>query len=165
MQQNSVKCKNYYLCGVVLPDWWSETKYSDLCMNCDLMGFYDLKFKIRTNESCQLCFETNEILLQFPANCGHWFCVDCSSEILLCDKSRYCLSPVLYGCLPCPNGCVNPIKGKQCHCDEYDDVLELWYIHHREDFEKWDESQNSSIQNSKIKSKLEFCPLCFKHIY
>ena len=42
------------------------------------------------------------------------------------DETRYHLSHESFGCPPCPNGCVNPLRGKQCYCIAYDEIIEKW---------------------------------------
>lgn len=97
-------------------------------------GWNELEFRnCPENEECSICNESKK-QVKFPANCGHWSCCECSRDILFWDESRYHLSPEPYGCPPCPNGCVNPIRGKQCYCHEYfndsdDDnpgVIQIW---------------------------------------
>jgi len=99
--EGGIKCKNYELCERILPlDHWKH--YANyLCINCD-SGWNELEFK-ESDEECIVCNETGKKKIKFPANCGHWFCVSCSRNILFWDETRYHLSPVPFGCPPCPN--------------------------------------------------------------
>ena len=130
-ERNVIKCKNYELCQhILLPEHY-ENHGNYLCMTCGDwfkiggFGWNELEFRVG-EEECVVCNETSNKQLKFPANCGHWFCLSCSRNILFWDETRYHLSPVPYGCPSCPNGCVNPEKGKQCYCEEYDEIQEEW---------------------------------------
>jgi len=35
--EGGIKCKNYEICGGVLPKWWFDCKGHYLCVNCDVM--------------------------------------------------------------------------------------------------------------------------------
>ena len=167
-----IKCKNYELCGAVLPDWWYDCKAHYLCTNCDML-LDELEFRdCPDDEECVVCNE-KEKQVKFPANCGHWFCCKCSSDILFWDETRYHLSPEPFGCPPCPNGCINPIRGKQCYCDEYfnneDDnlgVIQIWENEHPEQFEEYNNTENESIELAETTPGSVFgsqkCPLCRK---
>lgn len=104
--------------------------------------------------------------MKFPANCGHWICVDCMYDLVFRDESVYHLSPVPFGCLPCPNGCVNPKRGKQCYCKEYDEIRDLWEKDYPDEFEQYNDAENMSIDIGEIEPGSVFgsesCPLCQK---
>jgi hypothetical protein len=78
------------------------------------------------------------------------------------DESRHHISPVPYGCPPCPNGCTNPIRGTQCYCYEYDPVQEQWEKDFPVQFQKWNDDEHESIEtpldNPTFASKK--CPFC-----
>jgi hypothetical protein len=79
--------------------------------------------------------------------------------------SRYHLSPEPYGCPPCPNGCINPIKGKQCYCEEYDIIQDNWEIEDYDQWKKWNEAEHLSIERSENENSSFskcICPLCRK---
>ncbi len=86
--QYGIKCKNYDLChGTVSLDHY-EFHANYLCMTCGswfkIGGFGWNKLEFRDcpqDEECAVCNET-ETQVKFPANCGHWFCVSCSRNIL-----------------------------------------------------------------------------------
>ena len=90
-------------------------------------------------------FRKNIKQVKFPTNCDHWFCVSCSRNILFWDEQRYHLSPIPFGCPQCPNGCINPVKGKQYYCDEYYEILDKWELEYPDQFKKWNDSQDFSI--------------------
>lgn len=168
-ERNGIKCKNFDLCKTILP----PTAYADgtnyLCMTCGDwfkiggFGWNELEFR-ESEEECCVCLQTNMKQLKFPTNCGHWFCISCSRDILFWDETRYHLSPVPYGCPPCPNGCLNPEKGKQCHCEEYDIIQNTWELQHANDYKKWNDEEHQSIETSKEPEGSMFgsrkCPLC-----
>ena len=163
--QMSSNCVNYEFCQNEKVDGIG----SDYCMTCGswfkICGFgWDKLTIIDSTDECNVCMNVCERKLMFPANCGHSFCIPCSRNILFWDESRYHLSPVPYGCPACPNGCMNPEKGKQCYCEEYDAVEEAWEIQKPEEFKMWNDAQNLSIEESSndITYGKCVCPLCRK---
>lgn len=144
---------------------WYDCKGKYLCTNCDIFNWNELEFR-DTNEDCAVCYCNYNREMKFPTNCGHWFCISCSKNILFWDETRYHLSPEPYGCPPCPNGCNNPKKGKQCYCEEYDDIQEIWILNHRDQFEQWNDDEHKSIELSEHTSGSVYssktCPLCRK---
>ena len=170
-ERNCIKCKNYVLCQqILLPDHY-ENLANYLCMTCGDwfklggFGWNELEFIVR-DEECVVCNETIDKQLKFPANCGHWFCVSCSHNILFWDETRYHLSRVPYGCPPCPNRCTNPDRGKQCYCDEYDEIQEEWEQEQPGKYKEWNDAQHISIILSTECDADVFgsakCPLCRK---
>jgi hypothetical protein len=163
--EEGIKCKNFELCDTILPMWWYDCKGKYLCTNCDIFNWNELEFR-DTTEDCVVCYCNNSREMKFPTHCGHWFCINCSQNILFWDETRYHLSPEPYGCPPCPTGCINPIKGKQCYCEEYDEIQEKWKLNHPEQFKEWNDNDHESIDLSEqtigsvYSSKT--CPLCRK---
>ena len=162
-----IKCKNYELCNDILPKWWWECKGNYLCMSCDQgsigFGWKELEFRESPDDGCVICFETINKQVKFPANCGHWFCTPCSRQILFWDESRYHISPVPFGCPPCPKNCTNPIRGQQCGCAEYDEILEKWEHDSPEQHKKWLDSEEMSIESGSFHESVvgsKTCPLC-----
>ena len=168
-EENGIKCKNYELCQHILPPDHYEHLANYLCMTCGDwfkvggFGWNELEFRVR-EEECVICNETRNKQLKFPANCGHWFCISCSRNILFWDETRYHLSPIPYGCPSCPNGCINPEKGKQCYCEEYDEIQDNWEINNPDDYKRWNEAENLSIDSGEDNPGSIFnskkCPLC-----
>jgi hypothetical protein len=164
-QSNETKCGNYELCG----NYKVPGIGSDYCMACGswfkVSGFgWDKLIIVDSSDECTVCMNLCERKLMFPTNCGHSFCITCSRNILFWDEARYTLSPVPYGCPPCPNGCENPEKGKQCDCEEYDSVQEVWGQSNPTMINKWNDDQNRSLENSSndITYSKRTCPLCRK---
>jgi hypothetical protein len=171
-EENRIKCKNYELCKHTLSqdiDILIISKY--LCEACGDwfkvggFGWNELEFREGTDD-CAVCCESDNKQVKFPANCGHWFCIGCSRNILFWDETRNHLSYVPYGCPPCPNGCINPIKGKQCYCYEYDETVERWRNEYSDKFEEHNEAEHKSIKLSETSPGSVFsslkCPLCRK---
>jgi hypothetical protein len=101
--------------------------------------------------------------MEFPTNCGHSFCIECCRNLLFWNETRYHLSPEPYGCPPCPNGCINPIKGKQCYCEEYTELQDNWEIENYEQWKKWNDAEHLSIEHSADNETTfgkRICPLC-----
>jgi len=169
--EEGIKCKNYELCNHVLPLDHYECFGNYLCINCGDwfkiggFGWNELEFR-DTNEDCAVCYRNDNREMKFPTNCGHWFCISCSKYILFWDETRYHLSPEPYGCPPCPNGCNNPKKGKQCYCLEYDEIQENWNLNYPEQFKQWNDDEHESINMSENTSgnvySSQTCPLCRK---
>ena len=181
--EGGIKCKNYELCEEILPirwyeckarylctnydtiliNWWYEYKETYLCMRCNMFGWGELEFK-ENNDECDICNEENNKFVNFPTNCGHCFCTQCSRNILFYDEKRYHLSPVPFGCPPCPNKCTNPIKGKQCYCKEYVKILDQWKKAYPEKYEEYNIAQILSIQLSETIPGSVYgsqkCPMC-----
>lgn len=158
------QCPNYELCGNTVP---VPGIGNGFCMTCGSwfkyggFGWNQLTF-INSSEICSVCFNDCERKLMFPAGCGHSFCIDCSKQILFWNSSRYCKSPVSYGCPPCPNGCNNPITGYQCDCIEYDPVIDQWQQNDPVNWNRWNNEQTISIEtcdNNPVYGKC-ICPLC-----
>lgn len=167
--EGGIKCKNHDLCEGVLPPDWFEKVANYLCANCGSwfkiggFGWDELEFR-QTDEECAVCNEVCNKQVKFPTNCGHWFCVPCSRNILLWDETRYHLSPVPFGCPPCPNECINPVRGKQCYCEDYDEILEQWERDNPQKYNEYNDAQNESIELSETTEGSVFgskkCPLC-----
>lgn len=156
------KCVNYILCGgEKVPGIGS-----DFCMGCGSWfkvcgyGWNALTF-IECKEECVICLNECTRKIMFPANCGHSFCIPCTQEIFFWDGTKYDLSPVPFGCPPCPNGCENPIQGRQCFCDEYETLVEKWSEENKDEYAKWDTAKEIILEKERI-YKNEACPLCRK---
>jgi hypothetical protein len=163
-EANEIKCENYEFCKETVPNGLGA-KY---CMDCGSWfkfghGWDKLNI-IDSTDDCIVCMNNCNRKLIFPTNCGHSFCLDCSKNILYWDETRYHLSPVPFGCPPCPNGCENPIKGKQCYCEEYDSVQNEWEKNNPVQYKKYNNDQNQSIDNSSndVTYGKCICPLCRK---
>lgn len=123
------RCPNSEMCG---PEWLTEdfvAMKGGYCINCDMFGFQGGRLSFRdcpAGEECAVCYG-NGRQVKFPADgCVHWFCVGCTQTLVYWDETRYHLNPCLFGCPPCPNGCDNPTRGRQCYCVEYDCVKREW---------------------------------------
>jgi hypothetical protein len=165
-----IKCKNYELCETTLALDHFKMVANYLCMTCgswfkiNSFGWNELEFK-ECNEDCDICSENVTRKLKFPTNCGHWFCISCSRNILFYDESRYYINATLYGCPPCPNKCINPDKGRQCGCEEYDEIQDQWRQEFLEQFNTWNKAEQDSILigcNSMSSYGTCKCPLCRK---
>ena len=166
-----IKCRNYDLCKYILSPDNFESFQTYLCGQCnywfkpDEYGCNKLQFR-ESEEECAVCTETGIKQVKFPANCGHWFCVSCSSNILFWDETRYHLQMSQFGCPPCPNGCINPIKGKQCYCDDYYNIINKWKDDEPSSFKIWYDAEETSVRLSETTPGSVFhslkCPLCRK---
>ncbi len=95
------KCPNFELCNTTGPKYYFLC-HEGYCTGCHI-SFGNKTLEIRdTTESCVICFDTKGRELKFPAGCEHWFCIPCSRDMIFWDETRHTLSPVPYGCPPCP---------------------------------------------------------------
>jgi len=154
-----MSCKNFEFCQ-------NETILeidSEFCMTCGSWfkgGFgWDALTFIDVSDECIICMNLCKRKIMFPTKCGHSFCIPCSYNLLIEDKTKYHLSPVPYGCPPCPNGCDNPIEGTQCYCEEYDDIINIyWGIQKSEEFIRWANAETVSLAQTTYGKGV--CPLC-----
>ena len=104
-----------------------------------------------TNEQCGICMEQKGREMKFPT-CSHWFCADCMRSIIRDkDPEEFRLDPVHFGCPPCPNGCTNPRRGRQCDCFEYCDLIDQWIENNSEGYQLWELSEEiSQRQGSRM---------------
>lgn len=172
----SVECTNFHFCGGREPAWIVEHFHEGYCSVCNALlfetSFYKNPLRFRTpgqpdSPSCCVCMEKNQIMMKFPAvDCVHWFCVQCSRDIILDDKTRYCVDPRLFGCPPCPNGCNNPVEGKQCGCAEYKFVQQKWRSEDPWCFEIWNEYEFNNVHTEHFGTFFgcKSCPLCRRKI-
>ena len=150
-----IKCKNYEFCGVVLPDelWWQcRGKY--ICADCDANWCRELEFG--EPAECPVCYET-KVQLKFPGSCDHWLCCSCIGVVVCGKETVPGVSPVPFGCPPCPNGCTNPEMGPQCDCKEYDLVLEQWEDSGDPGFVRFNQFIDAHVQHVHPTNK---CPMC-----
>ncbi len=169
------KCNNYLVCRK-----YGLTNYCYDCGTSDddygtRFGWHDLKFIIYDGEEvCTICNKHCNKKVEFPSNCGHSFCIDCSRNILFTDDISYHVSKVPHGCLSCPNGCDNPIVGKQCYCPEYDPIIDKWKEDNPDEYKDWEyeefisvnvqfevDGRSSDLGSSDIRSSGKIiCPIC-----
>lgn len=163
---DELRCKNYEFCKSI-----ADNNNSNLCWRCGDwykygFGWNELEFRdAYLEEHCSICEEPRKRMMKFPAdNCEHWFCIDCSKDILIWNGSRYSLNPVYFGAPNCPNECINPKIGFQCNCSEYQEVLEEWEQNQPEKYDKWLEAENEMMDEGiDPLYGSQRCPTCYKH--
>ena len=165
------KCPNFELCNTTGPKYYFLC-HEGYCTGCHI-SFGNKTLEIRdTTESCVICFDTKGRELKFPAGCEHWFCIPCSRDMIFWDETRHTLSPVPYGCPPCPKGCDNPITGQQCYCEEYygDEteenpcVIEKWRREYPNQYKRWNDEERVSMETIIGTFANRRCPLCRKYL-
>jgi hypothetical protein len=144
--KDEIKCKNYKLCKRVLSPERLAFIGTRICCSCSVFGWNELEFT-QSSEKCMVCNETGHDQVKFSAYGSNWFCVSCSRNILFWDQSRYYLSPVPFGCPPCPNKCINPEKGKQCDCEKYDEILKRWKNEHPRQYKEYNDAEHAFLEN------------------
>jgi hypothetical protein len=104
--------------------------HHNLCMNCEVGFHFGLQVEkltiIDAIDPCHKCQQNVTRKIVFPGSCSHSFCFSCFDKIFYVDVNDYCLSVEGFGCPPCPNGCKNPDVGKQCSCNEYEPIKNMW---------------------------------------
>lgn len=143
-----MQCKNYNLCGEVLVS--SASKARCLCAGCYMDWGRGLEFREAPAE-CPVCFET-KASMKFPGSCDHWFCCSCIHAVVYGLEIEPGVSPVLFGCQPCPNGCSNPDIGPQCNCEEYQPIVQM--LKHNLDYRYFVQDNTTYVQG------IDKCPLC-----
>ena len=140
-----IQCKNYKVCGAVLPKWWWDCKGQYLCTNCDML-FGELTFKAEIE--CLICFDYKQGVSQLK--CDHFTCTDCFKRCYYGDEDADNEPQFPY---------------PEIEEDYYNDPDNIkWkaypFIHlYHEEWEKWDDARLEKYENEK---HLRKCPLCRK---
>lgn len=166
-----IRCVNYEFCISI------TNASSSYCIECNQHSYGTLEIR-DTVSACCICMENKGREVKFPP-CSHWFCVDCTKSILWFDETKYNLSPVPFGCPPCPNGCQNPERGPQCDCLVYFlwngelynigpmCVVQAWRTDNPEAYRRWIDADSESIIRGNINGEVWGsckCPIC-RRIY
>ena len=169
-----VLCHNAEFCGnfAVQDPRDGTLTFDGLCITCDMrlftVGLYrrevPLQFRDATDR-CVVCLGDVKREMKFPMpECPHWFCFACMMDLFEDPKERFDLSPVPFGCPPCPDGCAQPLQGPQETCDVCDALFVEWTNEAFEACLSWqersEEARQTGLENSKCGSKE--CPLCRK---
>ena len=158
---NGVRCVNHEFCEGEIYSQVDPVYCTNKCTTRTSMSFGFERLDIFDGDSeCPVCLAGPGRRLRFPAGCGHSFCFECSRKIMFWDETNYHLSPVPFGCPPCPNGCQNPTRGRQCYCIEYDAVQESWQNRDRRSWQRWNDLENESIETPDPHRANQTCPLC-----
>lgn len=155
-----VQCINKEVCG----NRWVPQEYCNpQCISCKIYAVGTLEFRECPPETvCAVCMESDQ-QVKFPrAGCTHWFCVACTRLLVYGDEGRYYLDPRAFGCPPCPNGCDNPIRGKQCFCEDYDSVKDEWELQKKSEYDEWLRAEDELCYAEEPGSAFGKgeCPLC-----
>lgn len=174
------QCPNFVVCQRRGPKWYFDLNYG-LCQTCmDQFGRRlnvrgqededekqeedekgDAKEEENEEEVCPVCYIPTLEWVEFPVDCGHFFCGKCIADLYFFDETRYHLSPVPYGCEECPNGCENPTRGRQCECAEYEVVISEWMSENPSAGMRWQNAELDSIDNyDDMAYASKKCPLC-----
>jgi hypothetical protein len=77
------------------------------------------------------------------------------------DEAMTHLNSEPFGCPPCPQGCANPTRGRQCSCEEDDAVKETWKMGHPDQYSAWTDAEEQSSQAPVGGAfATEACPMC-----
>ena len=154
-----MSCVNVAVCGN------DSCGDENTCMTCGswfkISGFGFGKLDIASaSGDCNICSNAMSFDVRFP-QCSHRVCVQCFKDIMLFDETRQHLGKVPFGCPPCPNGCSNPVKGRQCYCEEYDAIQEAWECDHPGEHKVWNDEENKSIGKPTDDAYGKaICPFC-----
>ena len=179
------KCTYHEMCGDQWHQWHTENhiEKGGHCTLCHLYSFGGrLKFRdCPEGEECAVCYGTGRQAKFTAEGCVHWFCIDCARLLMYWDEDRYHLDPRAFGCPPCPNGCDNPVRGKQCGCEEYESVISEWEHSEptqpflgnandmkRVEFCQWNQREHESIEVGEPSASSfgkQMCPMCKRKAY
>jgi len=152
-----IKCKNYIICGCLLPIWWFDCKGSYLCTGCHIAfgswksGHVNYSGKgiltVSDNLECPICLEIKECISQ--PRCEHSACISCFKRCYFGDESGEPTFPY------------SDIE------DEYYDDQEnpKWSNDYplikiyNEEWNKWDDDKIYKYENEE---HLRCCPVCRK---
>jgi len=79
-----IKCNNYELCKVVLPNWWFDCKGKYICTICDTK--FGKILEMRDSAECSSCLEEKRSIVQ--PKCIHSLCIECFKRSWFGDESR-----------------------------------------------------------------------------
>jgi hypothetical protein len=111
---------------------------------------------------CLLCEVTQARVCRFP-KCDHSYCSACMRNIfgyLKRRENRESLSVEPYGCPPCPNHHVNPIRGDQCGCISYLPIIEEWKVTKFDHYSWWKTDNMHSEKRGDVYFDTKMCPAC-----
>jgi hypothetical protein len=157
-----IKCPNFELCAALFPECIGFCQ-QNRCVNCDIFwGDKNLEFIDNPEFDCSVCLEYKNKHIKFPGCCKHSVCIDCFKKLNFINESESCLNPILYGCPPCTNGCINPDEGMFCNCYEFDGILEKWINDFPEQSDKWSNDENNKFKDMefRINQTRGKCVLC-----
>lgn len=157
-----IKCKNYYICGAVLPEWWWECKSHYICTNCDEMfgKWMNGKGELKKydNVECPICLE-NGIGIEL-AFCDHKLCINCFKRCFYGDELvneepqfPYPENPDLIDLYS------DFLNGKNNDSYPNWDVEYPLMKKYDEEYDKWLDKKQSKYENEE---NLHKCPLCRK---
>lgn len=163
---DGIKCKNYIVCGEVLPSWWYSCKNRYLCTNCDwafgtwsgmdatsgAVEFHTGKGELPVLEDaeCPVCLETGAAVTQ--PRCEHHVCV-------ACFKRCY------YGPEPIAQPDFPYARDVEDQYDDDDVCSDEWYATYplvREYEAALDACEDLDAQRFASEDNLRCCPLCRK---
>lgn len=156
-----IECVNVEVCGRIAPAWQFRAR-GGLCAICfDMFGRLLHIERNSSKQECPVCYQVVERWVEFPADCGHFFCGACIARLLMFDETRFYLSPVPFGGPSCPNECNNPRQGVQCNCVAYDVEIQEWELTNRADWVRWTNAEWNAIEDAQEWSEdMRKCPLC-----
>ena len=144
----------------------------EYCWSVAPCGLYCIHWDKRQGSSgdrCPVCFSEDSVMVKFR-HCSHWVCTECM-EIINTDFDRelHQLNPVPFGGPSCPKGCMNPIQGQQCSCQERMDLWVIWEESSPEAYEQWaeeceaamDRAEEAFLQSGSFRGS-HTCPVCRK---
>jgi hypothetical protein len=141
---DGIQCKNYKLCGSVLPKWWWNCNECYLCTNCE-NEFGELKFQ---EIDCPICFDYTQGVSQLK--CDHMVCIDCFKRCYYGDEDADNEPKFPYPELE-EEYAADPVHPKWDHYP---------FIHvFHEEWNKWDQQRMAKYDKE---ASLRVCPLCRK---
>jgi hypothetical protein len=156
-----IQCKNYIICGSVLPKWWFECEGNYLCTNCHMMfGSWESGgntyvgkgiLEISDNLECPICLEI-KICISQP-KCEHSVCISCFKRCYYGDEN-------------CEGEPIFPYSDiEDEYYDDDDQENPKWDIDYplikiyNEEYDKWSDEREKKYYNEE---NLRKCSLCRK---
>lgn len=152
------KCVNHELCKNHVHQHDHAT-----CITCGSWAPYEYSFQwdelcFRNSfpeEECTVCLEVKPRMMAFPTKCGHWFCIDCSRDLLFWDESKCFLDPLDFGG---PRSCMKCPKPSTDCCAAYRQQLKEWKKVREEEYDRW--RRMMMMQKKATAYGSCTCPLC-----
>jgi hypothetical protein len=152
-----IKCKNFEICQVVLPNWWWDCKACYICTGCDMsFGTWGTQrgkgiLIFTDNLECPICLETARSV-SYP-NCEHTLCIKCFKRCWYGDDDSENEPKFPYS--------------KEIENEYYDIQYDNpeWELNYpliklyNEEHNEWEDDKDAKYENEEYLRK---CPVCRK---
>lgn len=130
-------CVNHAVCR-------SVCDRGGICTTCELLNVRPIRLVSEPAcEPCAVCFAEDGPRVEFPTQCGHAFCIDCTRKLVFATHDEF-VSPAEFG------GPASP---------ENEILIREWAKERPEDHARWVERSVGTWRDS-VCSVSRTCPLC-----